>query len=426
MALFNQTMHPTPFGLYDSSASFQRDADNMVIFVFRKLGEDVLSVELTKKEIWSCFEEATREFNGMIIEYQAQSNLVNLLGGATGSLDANGNPTINLTNVYVGQNLEFLDRQAEPYANIIGYGQTQNSFSGSIQLQTGIQDYDIYSLLIDPVTKNTIYNQYGGGSGKMRVLDVYHFMPIQYVFNSNLASNFVAQGMPVESYIPDTRFYVLPVFEDILRAGMLKTASKVRKSHYSFRISGRFLKIYPAPNGLQPGFNDTVWLRVNFPSNAYPVPPSGSFIDTVVDANGNIISGISGSLTNASAASAAQYFGASNPANVPFGLINYDTINQWAKNWITQYTAALSREILGGIRGKLKSIPIAGESLELNGADLVSQAREDKEALKTSLKEKLESMTYAKLQEQATNQAENLLKQMSFLPVPGPYAIKIW
>lgn len=415
MANFNQTPRPTPFGLYDSDPQFQRDADNMVVFVLRRLGEDVLSVELTKKEIWACMEEATREFNGYIIEYQAQSNLANLLGTPTGSLLANGQNSINLTNAYVGQNLEFLDRLAEPYANILGYGQTQNSFSGSLSLVEGVQDYDLYTQLVDPSNNNvSIYNEFGGGTGKMRVVEVFHFMPIQYVFNSNLASNFVAQGLPVESYIPDTRFYVLPVFEDILRADMLKTAQKVRRSHFSYKISGRNIKIYPTPNGLIPGFNDKVWIRVNFPSPATP-GLSGSFFD----ASGSL-------LQNASATTAATYFGASNPANVPFGLINYSSINQWAKNWIIQYTLALSRETLGTIRSKIKVIPIPGQTLELDGAELITQAREDKEALKTSLKEKLDSLTYANLQEQEATKAENLMKQMAFLPMPPTFAIKIW
>src|SRR5574337_1525108 len=168
MANFNQTLRPTPFGLYDSDLQFQRDADSMVVFVLRKLGEDVLSVELTKKEIWACFEEATREFNGMIIEYQAQSNLANLLGTPTGSVDPNtGQNTINLTNVYVGQNLEFLDKQAEAYANLIGYGSTQNSFSGSIKLYEGVQNYDLYTQLVDQ-NNNALFSSVNNTGGKMR------------------------------------------------------------------------------------------------------------------------------------------------------------------------------------------------------------------------------------------------------------------
>ena len=61
MATFSNTTFPTPFGIYDSETDFQSDANNMVTFVKRKLGDDILSVELTKKQIWGNFEEAIEQ-----------------------------------------------------------------------------------------------------------------------------------------------------------------------------------------------------------------------------------------------------------------------------------------------------------------------------------------------------------------------------
>ena len=52
MATFAETTNATPFGVFDSDSDFQSDADSMATFVKRKLGDDVLSVELTKKMIW--------------------------------------------------------------------------------------------------------------------------------------------------------------------------------------------------------------------------------------------------------------------------------------------------------------------------------------------------------------------------------------
>ena len=49
MATFSQINNPTPFAIYDNESAFQSDADSIVTFVKRKLGDDVLSVELTKK-----------------------------------------------------------------------------------------------------------------------------------------------------------------------------------------------------------------------------------------------------------------------------------------------------------------------------------------------------------------------------------------
>ena len=73
MSNFNSTISPTPFGFFDSDSVFQTEADNMVMFVKRKLGDDVLSVELTKKEIWACFEEACCEYSRLILETKITS-----------------------------------------------------------------------------------------------------------------------------------------------------------------------------------------------------------------------------------------------------------------------------------------------------------------------------------------------------------------
>ena len=61
MATFSQISNPTPFGVYDNESPFQVDADNVVTFVKRKLGDDILSVELTKKQIFGNFEESVLE-----------------------------------------------------------------------------------------------------------------------------------------------------------------------------------------------------------------------------------------------------------------------------------------------------------------------------------------------------------------------------
>ena len=60
MATFQGTIaaggSPTPFGIFDSEKDFIIDANSMVTFVKRKLGDDILSVELTNKQVWMSFE----------------------------------------------------------------------------------------------------------------------------------------------------------------------------------------------------------------------------------------------------------------------------------------------------------------------------------------------------------------------------------
>jgi len=416
MASFLTTIRPTPFGYFDSDVLYQIEADSMVTFVLRRLGEDVLGVELTRKMIWACFEEATREFNGLMVEYQAKSNLSSLLGSPTGSTDpTTGQSSINLTNTYIQQNLSFLDDLAAPYAAMIGFGFAQESYSGSFKLEEGRQDYDLYTELKNS-TGTPIYNlQPSGSVTRLQVYEVYHYAPVQYVFNSNLASNFVASGLPVESYVPDTRFYVLPLFEDVLRAGMLEAASRVRRSHFSYRISGRSIRIYPAPRNLIPGLNDQLWIRVGFRQSPYPTIAS-----TIV------VSGTNGSSTGAG--SGQNYlnqtlFGANSPFNIPYGPVAYKSLNIWSRNWIAQYTLALATELLGRVRSKFKDFPIPGAELHLNGEDLVTQAREDKDKLLTTIRETLNGLTFDKLAEIEASKAENTVKMLSYVPVPPKYCL---
>jgi hypothetical protein len=253
--------------------------------------------------------------------------------------------------------------------------------------------------------------------GRMKVYEVYHYAPIQYVFNSNLASNFIATGLPVESYIPDTRFYVLPLFEDVLRASMLASAQKVRRSHFSYRITGRHIRILPAPNNLVPFLNDQLWIRVGFPPSAAPGLITGSM-------NGV---GVSGSFGTPVIGTKLLY-GVSNPANIPAGFIQYSSINPWGRNWIIQCTLALCKELLGLVRNKFKSFPIPGAELQLNGDDLISQGREDRKELlygEGGLVKTLESLTYDKLAELEANRAEQNMKLLQYMPLPPKYNIFI-
>ena len=115
--------------------------------------------------------------------------------------------------------------------------------------------------------------------------------------------------------------------------------------------------------------------------------------------------------------------GVNNMSNIPFGNLTYSKINSIGRQWTRQYTLALCKELLGLIRGKMKSIPIPGGDLSLNGDDLVSQGRDDKKELVTQLKEMLESMTYDKLIEKESNSSNNLMNVLRKVPIPNGKAI---
>ena len=389
MSTFTSTLNPTPFGFFDSDANFQTEADAMVTFVKRRLGDDILSVELTKKQIWACFEEATLEYGSIVNQYQARSQLLSLLGMQTGSLD-------EATQKLPRDTLNYIIRLAEPYAVEAGLGGTYNSVSGSIQLRQNVQDYDLYTDLIDPSTNTPVVSSsLNPERRKMRVFEIMHYNPsaAYRFFDTTSAINYLNNEFSFESFTPETVFYVLPVFEDILRGGQMNISNRVRRSNYSYRVTGTKLRIFPMPTAENPL---NLWVRVGFESN----PLSPAFTD-------NSIAGVS------------------NLSNVPYGNFVYSRVNSLARQWVRQYTLALCKELLGMIRSKFGSVPIPGGELQLDGGDLKSAAKEEKDKLRTDLREMLDSMTYNKLIETKAAEIDNVQKILKSIPVPMGRVITI-
>lgn len=388
MSNFSTTLNPTPFGIFDTDTSFQSEADNMITFIKRKLGDDVLSVELTKKMIWANFEEATLEYGAVLNQYQAKSQLLTYLGFTTGS-GTEG------TNKMPRDSLEYLARFAEPYATEAGLGGSYDHHSGSITLSAGQQDYDLYKDLVD-ANGVSLFSGSDNSSprSKMRIMEVFHFSPqaAYRFFDTTSAINYLNNAFSFESFTPETIFYVLPVFEDVLRAGMLDISNRVRRSNYSYKVIGTQLRIYPAPS--LNSVPNKLWVRVRYYAN----PLNPAYGDETIN-------------------------GVSNISNIPFGNLTYTRINSIGRQWIRQYTIALCMEQLGLIRNKFGNIPVPGGTVTLNGADLVSKGREDKGNLVTKLREMLDTLTYDKLIEVAATRAENLTKQLAKIPVPNGKAI---
>lgn len=386
MANFLNTLNPTPFGFFDSDVEFQSEADAMVTFVKRKLGDDILSVELTRKQIWSCFEESMLEYSSIVNQYQAKSQLANLLGAPTGSLSG-------LENKFPRENIEFMLRRAEPYSMEAGLGGSYNMLSGSIALKKGVQDYDLYTDLKDESGVALFDRPENNPKSKLKVMEVFHSSPqaAYRFFDTNSAVNYLNNEFSFESFTPETVFYVLPVFEDVLRGGMLNMSSRVRRSNYSYRITGTKIRIFPMPTAEDP---KSLFMRVHFS----PDPLNPAYADTSIS-------------------------GVSNMSNIPYGRINFSGINSIGRQWVRQYTLAVCRELLGLVRSKFGSVPIPGGDLQLNGADLIAQGRDDKEQLKTKLTEMLEEMTYSKMLEDEASASENLNTILKKIPIPNGKAI---
>ena len=219
-------------------------------------------------------------------------------------------------------------------------------------------------------------------------MEVFHFSPhaAYRFFDTNSAINYLNNEFRFESFTPETVFYVLPVFEDVLRAGQMKLSNRVRRSNYSYRIVGSKIRIYPIPTQDDPA---KLFMLISY--NPDPLNP---------DIRDDTI------------------YGASNLADVPFGRLTFSQTNSVGRQWIRQYAIALATELLGHVRSKFAAVPIPTGDLQLDGESLVSQGREDQGRLRDQLVELLDGLTYSKLLEGQAADAENIMNSLKKIPMP--------
>jgi len=105
-------------------------------------------------------------------------------------------------------------------------------------------------------------------------------------------------------------------------------------------------------------------------------------------------------------------------SNIPYNRLVYTNISQLGRGWIYKYTLALAKELLGLIRGKYSTVPIPGADVTLNGADLITQGREDRTNLVTELREMLEAMTRKGQREMEDAIATSMNSRLSKVPLP--------
>ena len=82
-----------PFGIYlngDGAASFTQGAADQVAYTYKKLGGDVLDIELTEQNVYTAYEESVLEYSYIVNIHQAKNILSDVLGNSTGSFDSDG------------------------------------------------------------------------------------------------------------------------------------------------------------------------------------------------------------------------------------------------------------------------------------------------------------------------------------------------
>ena len=386
-----------PFGIYADSQAFLDGAADQVAYTFKKLGGDVLDIELAEGNVYSAYEEAVLEYSYLVNLHQSKNSLSNLLGGATGSFNEDGQlipgdamSGSNIALRYPRFDYGYVRRVSEGLATEAGFGGLTPIYSASITSIPDQQDYDLQTLISSTSQTDTTVPYYGKvGDKRIIIRKVFFRTPramwrfYGYYGGFSVVGNLRTYGQ----YADDSTFEIVPTWQNKLQAMAYEDALHTRISHYSYEIHDNNLRIFPTPDNTSP---DNIWVQFTI---------DGEYEAWEETGRGN--EGVDG---------------VNNLNTLPFENIPYENINAIGKQWIRRFALALTKEILGQVRGKFSSVPIPGESVTLNASDLLSQARTEMDQLREELKTILDETTYDKLAAIDSSLQDSTEKVLSNVP----------
>jgi hypothetical protein len=375
----------TPFGFYDNDLQFQADGPKVANYCARKLGYPVLDVELDDLNIYACFEEAVSIYAEELYQLKIKDNYLTLEGQPTSSL---------LNTTVVSPNLTNLINISETYGQSAGVGGFVSWKSGSLAMTASQQNYDLYDWAVntqgmDPtdrlVVQRVMYQAppaiYGYGYGAY-----YPQLGGAGAWPGDWGGFGMGAGVGVGGGSNSVTLY--PVYWDIQRIQELEMSNTVRLPAWSFELIGTNLRIMPVPT--YGGRN--VSIQYCFQSDLMSLTENSPYGN-----NQGLVA---------------------NPSLAPYGLITYANINQPGKQWIKEYTAALTSELLGLIRGKYQVVQIPGAETTLNYNDLISRGQKMQEDLREKLRLDLEDMSRQAQLERKKNENDSLADTLNNIPIP--------
>jgi hypothetical protein len=360
----------TSFGYYDYDVQFQLSVDRVADWCAKRLGYPIMEVELQDLNFYTAFEEAITEFATQVNMSNAKDNMHMLIGSSTSN---------ELSGRVIKPNMGRAIELAKMYGSEAGSGGNVDWKKGYIELQPGIQNYDLNTLWANPQES----------SASIEIKRIYHdFTPaiVRYFdpyVGTGAGTQQLLDSFGWGSYSPSVSFLIMPIYADLLRMQAIELNDTIRKSSFTFELRNNKLRIFPIPSTRINLWFDYIKVadRNNPLTDAYP---TGSVSDL---------------------------------SNIPYNRIPYGNIKDIGVQWIYKYTLAICKEMLGLIRSKYTTVPIPGAETTLNGPDLVAQGREDKANLVTELKELLQGLTRQGQTEQEAAVAASLQQQLNKVPL---------
>ena len=387
-----------PVGAYTGSAQFLSGAAAQVAYTYKKLGGDILDIELTTGNVYAAYEEAVLEYSYLVNLHQSKNVLSDYLGASTGSFNHQGKIAetghalsgSDLSLRYPRMKITYEKRVSDFMATRAGLAGDTTIYSASVSTATSKSDYDLQEIVAAAAeeTDSEFYNKVS--NKKITVKKVYFKTPFAmwrffgYYGGINAVGNLSSYGM----YADDSTFELIPAWHNKLQAMQFEDNIWTRVSHYSFELKNNRLRIFPTPSTISPS---KIWFEFTVDEDPWDEP----------------------------ADSKTGTMGVNNLSTIPFENVPYENINSIGKQWIRRFALAVSKEVLGQVRSKFANIPVPGDSIILNGQALISEGREEQDKLREELKSILDELTYSKLLEKdaSTLDAANSIQTKMPLPI---------
>jgi hypothetical protein len=366
---------PTPFGLFDSDAQFKTDADKIANYCARRLGYPLTDIELQDISFWAAFEDAIITYGNEVYSFQIRDNLLSLEGAPTSAY---------VNDAIITPNMGTIIKLSQQYASEAGAGGNITYYSGALALTPGQQTYDLKNWAVsqsisggieikkvfyqDLPAINQMYAPFGGFAGL-----------------GGLPAAGIYGGMYGGGY--GGGYLMMPVAYDAGVIQGLELSNTIRLSNYTFEIINNNIKIFPIPsdNDVRGGF---LWFEY--------IKLEDRYTDSITQTGGDKVTNIS---------------------NAPYDYPTYSLINSVGRSWIFDYALALSKEMLGYVRGKYGTIPIPGREVTLNQADLLAAATAEKTALIERLRAYLDETSKRSLLERRAQESDFRKQEINNVPM---------
>ena len=369
----------TPYGTYDTDSTFQTDIIAVTKWCAKRLGFPVLQLEIPSGSIYACFEESINEYSQHINNYNIKNWMWEQYGEKSRISGSLSTGSANPITPSIGPSIAL----SEKYGQLVGMDGNVDLKKGYITLSGSVQDYDLQDTWASVSESNK----------RIEVQRVFNHQPAAISrFYDPYAGSFdqaqMLDNFGMGNVSPAISFILKPISYDLARANQIETSDLIRKSAYSFEIHNNNLRIFPRPQSGDDG--NKIYFEY--------------YVKDDIQNTNNANAGLQG--------------GVSDPSNVPYKFITYNSINQPGRQWIRKYTYALAKELLGIIRSKYSSMPIPDGEVTLDGEGLKTEGREEKLQLLEELKEFLDSVSLTEKLKAEAEEANAQQEVLAKAPLP--------